>query len=77
MLQIFNQVIVMLVLDSLLEIGELLVNLLDNLAGELNFMLLVEVRDVLSENFFKTNELLHFRVLHLKVDIGAESPVSS
>jgi hypothetical protein len=76
-LEIFYQVVVILGLDSLLELGELLVNLLDHLAGDLIFMLLVEVRDVLSENIFKTNELLHFRVLPLKVHEGAESLVSS
>jgi len=60
LLQIFDQVVVILGLDSLLELGELLVNLLDHLPGELNFMLLVEVGDVLFQNIFETNELLHF-----------------
>ena len=77
LLQIFDQVVVILGLDSLLELGELLVNLLDHLAGELNFMLLVEVRDVLFQNIFETNELLHFGILLLEVHEGAESPVSS
>jgi hypothetical protein len=78
MLDIFDQVVVILGLDSLLELGEFIVNLFDNLASDLNnFKLLVEVGNVLSENFFKTNELLHFIILSLKVHEGAESCVSS
>jgi hypothetical protein len=77
LLQIFDQVVVILGLDSLLELGELLVNLLDHLAGELNFVLLVEVGDVLFQNFFETNELLNLRVLPLEVHECAESPASS
>ena len=77
MLDIFYHVVVIFWLDSLLELGEFLVNLFDNLASDLNtFKLLVEVRDVLSENFFKTNELLHFIVLSLKIHEGTESSVS-
>ena len=76
-LEILDQVVVILGLNSLFEMRKFLVNQLDHLAGELIFMLLVEVRDVLSENIFKTNELLHFRVLPLKVHEGAESLVSS
>jgi hypothetical protein len=39
-------------------------------------MLLVEVGDVLFQNIFETNELLHFGILLLEVHEGAESPVS-
>ena len=75
-LDIFDQVVIVLWLDSLLEKGEHLVNLLYHLAGQLNFKLLVEVRDVLSENIFKSNELLHLKILPLEVHVGVESPVS-
>jgi hypothetical protein len=64
-------------MNSLLELGELLVNLLDHLAGALNFKLLVEVRDVYSEDIFKSNELLHFGICLLEVDVGAERSVPS
>ena len=87
-LEIFYQIIVILSLDSLLELGELLVDLLYHLAGEFSFMLnlllselsfkfLVEVRDVFSENIFKTDELLHFETFPLEIYQGAKSLVSS
>jgi hypothetical protein len=61
----------------MLELGELLINILDHLAGELIIKLLVEVRDVLSENIFKINELLHLRVLPLKFHECADRSVPS
>ena len=69
--EIFDQVVIILGLDSLLERGELLVNLLNHLAGELSFELLVKARDVLFENIFKASELLHFGIILLEVHEGA------
>lgn len=59
----------------MLELGKFLVNFLDHLAGALNLKLLVEVRNVNSEDIFKSNELLHFGIFILEVDKGTERSV--
>jgi hypothetical protein len=76
-LEIFDQVVVILGLDSLLELFESYVNLLDHLASELNFKLLVKVRDVFTEYIFKTNNILTLRYLSLEIQVCANSPLNS
>ena len=74
-IEIFDQVVVILGLDSLLELFEFFVNLLDHLASELNFKLLVKVRDVFSEYIFKSINFLTLRHLSLEIQVSTESSV--
>jgi len=75
-LEIFDQVVVILGLYSLLELFESFVNLLNHLASELNFKLLDKVRDVLSEYIFKTNNFLTLRHLSLEIQVCANRPLN-
>jgi hypothetical protein len=75
-LEILDQVVVILGLNSLFELGEFLVNHLDHLAGELNFKFLVEVRDVLPQYFFKTNQFFTVGILSLQIQVGDKSSLS-